>query len=202
MAWQRCSLRRGHRQPLASHHVPSDVRDRGGRVLARKRRRKRLRRGRRGKPPESSYCARIQATATSGGKQPRKSRERVRFDGVQRLFEEFVGQLEVRIKEGDQAGFYKHLKGTDLEGRRSCSVQNIKEEEGRLLRDMGLIRASLGTAVQPFYSLLLYVASARPEHRRRAQGVLPVHTSRWFIFNLVGGGSHQEHVKPIDCWTR
>ena len=99
-----------------------------------------MRRGRRGKPPESSYCARIQATATSGGKQPRKSRERVRFDGVQRLFEEFVGQLEVRIKEGDQAGFYKHLKEMDLEGRRSCSVIYIKDEECILLQDIELIR--------------------------------------------------------------
>ena len=35
----------------------------------------------------------------------------VRFEVVQRFFEEFVSQLEVRIRDGDQAGFYKHLKG-------------------------------------------------------------------------------------------
>ena len=65
-----------------------------------------------------------------------KRRKRVRVEAVQRFFEEFVSQLEVRIKDGDQGGFYKHLKGMDLEGRISCSVQYIKDEEGRLLRDM------------------------------------------------------------------
>ena len=69
-----------------------------------------------------------------------KHLKRVRFEAVQWLFEKFVSQLRVRIKDGDQAGFYKHLKGMDLEVRRSCSVQYIKDEEGRLLRDMGLIR--------------------------------------------------------------
>ena len=39
------------------------------------------------------------------------------------MFEEFFSQLGVRIKDGDQAGFYKHLKGIDLEGGRSCCVQ-------------------------------------------------------------------------------
>ena len=66
MEWQRCLLRRCYRQPLTSHHVLRDVRDRRGGVIARKRRRKCLRRGRRETPPES-YCARIQATASSRG---------------------------------------------------------------------------------------------------------------------------------------
>ena len=44
------------------------------------------------------------------------------------VFEEFVSQLEIRIKAGDHVGFYKHLKGVDLEGRRSCSVPYIKDE--------------------------------------------------------------------------
>ena len=69
-----------------------------------------------------------------------KRHECVRFEAVQRFFQEFVNQLDIRIKDGDQAGFNNHLKRTDLEGRRSCSVQYIKDAEGRLSRNMGLIR--------------------------------------------------------------
>ena len=69
-----------------------------------------------------------------------KRLECVRFEAVQRFFQDLVSQLEVHIKDGDQAGFNKHLKRTDLERRRSCSVQYIKDAEDRLVRDMGLIR--------------------------------------------------------------
>ena len=75
----------------------------------------------------------------------------VRFEAVQRFFEEFISQVEVRIKDGDQAGFHKHLKGMDLEGRRLCSVQHIKDEKGRQIRDMGPIR---GQWVQWFSTLI------------------------------------------------
>ena len=40
-----------------------------------------------------------------------------RTDGVQRFFEEYVSQLQGRVREGDQFGFYKHLKGMDVEGK-------------------------------------------------------------------------------------
>ena len=65
-----------------------------------------MRRGRRGKPRES-YDARIQATATAGGlsKQLGSVLTRVRIEAVQRSFEELVSQLEVRIRDDDQAGF-------------------------------------------------------------------------------------------------
>ena len=59
---------------------------------------------------------------------------------MQRFFEKFVSQLEVRIKDSDQASFYKHLKGMDFEGKKPCSSHYIKDAEGSLLRDMGLIR--------------------------------------------------------------
>ena len=36
---------------------------------------------------------------------------------MQRLFEEFVSQFEVRFKESDQADFYKHLNGMGIEGK-------------------------------------------------------------------------------------
>ena len=69
-----------------------------------------------------------------------KQLKRARTDGVQRFFEEYVRQLEGRIQEGDQFGFYKHLKGMDVEGKRTFNSQYIRDEEGRLLRDIGHIR--------------------------------------------------------------
>ena len=50
------------------------------------------------------------------------------------------GVYAYRIREGDQFGFYKHLKGMDVEGKRTFDSQYIKDEEGRLLRDNALIR--------------------------------------------------------------
>ena len=57
-----------------------------------------------------------------------KRLERVRIEAVQRFFEEFVSQVEVRIKDGDQCGLYKHLKGVDFEGKKSSSSQYIKAQ--------------------------------------------------------------------------
>ena len=65
---------------------------------------------------------------------------RMRAEAVQRFFEDYVSQLEGRIREGDQFGFYKHLKGVDVEGKRTFTSQYMKDEEGRLLRDNALIR--------------------------------------------------------------
>ena len=44
--------------------------------------------------------------------------------------------------EGDQFGFYNHLKGMDVEGRRTFNSQYIKDEEDILLRGYRLIRES------------------------------------------------------------
>ena len=52
----------------------------------------------------------------------------------------FVRKLETRTREGDQAGFYKHLKATNLEGKRDRSSAYFKDENGVLLRDVELIR--------------------------------------------------------------
>ena len=49
-------------------------------------------------------------------------------------------QLETRTREGDQAGFYKHLKTMNLEGKRERSSAYVKDENGVLLRDVELIR--------------------------------------------------------------
>ena len=59
---------------------------------------------------------------------------------MQRLFDEFASHRQVRIKDGDQAGFCKYIKGMDLEGRRLCSVQYVNDEGGALLLYMGLTR--------------------------------------------------------------
>ena len=69
-----------------------------------------------------------------------KQLKRARTDGVQAFFEEDVRQLERRIQEGDQFGFYKRLKGRDVQGNRTFISQYIRDEDGRLLRDIGLIR--------------------------------------------------------------
>ena len=69
-----------------------------------------------------------------------KQLKRTWAEAVQRFFEDYVSQLEGRIREGDQYFFYKHLKGMDEEGKRTFNSQYIKDKEGRLLRDKTLIR--------------------------------------------------------------
>ena len=69
-----------------------------------------------------------------------KQLKRTRGEAVQKFFEDYVSQLEGRIREGDLFGFNKHLKGMDVEGKRTSTSQYIKDEEGRLLRDNALTR--------------------------------------------------------------
>ena len=68
-----------------------------------------------------------------------KQPKRTRAEAVQRFFEDYVSQLE-GYPEGDQFGFYKHLKGLDVERKRVFNSQYIKDEERRLLRDNAQIR--------------------------------------------------------------
>ena len=68
-----------------------------------------------------------------------KQLKRTRAEAVQRFLEDYVSQLEGRMREGDQFGFYKHLKGMDVEGKRTFNSQYINDEEGRLLRDNALV---------------------------------------------------------------
>lgn len=57
-----------------------------------------------------------------------------------RLVEEFLSQLEVRINDGDQAGFCKHLKGMDPRGRYRAALSiSTMQTEDRSLRGMGLV---------------------------------------------------------------
>ena len=64
---------------------------------------------------------------------------------------DFVRKLEVRTREGDQAGFYEHLKTMNLEGKRHRSSAYVKDENGVLLRDVELIRER---GVDWFHTLL------------------------------------------------
>ena len=65
-----------------------------------------------------------------------KKLRKVRQAAVLSLFWDFVRELETRNREGDQAGFYKHLKTMNLEGERDRSSAYVKDENGVLLRDV------------------------------------------------------------------
>ena len=67
-----------------------------------------------------------------------KKLRKVRKAAVLSFFWDFVRKLETRNREGDQAGFYKHLKTQNLEEERSSAY--VKDENGVLLRDVELIR--------------------------------------------------------------
>ena len=69
-----------------------------------------------------------------------KNLRKVRKAAVLSLFWDFVCKLETRSREGDQAGFYKHLKTMNLEGKRDRSSAYVKHENGILLKDVEVIR--------------------------------------------------------------
>ena len=60
---------------------------------------------------------------------------RRRIAAVTSLIEEHAARLERMRRNGDHAGFYEHVKGLDVERRRPLASQNIKDEDGNLLRD-------------------------------------------------------------------
>ena len=69
-----------------------------------------------------------------------KNLPKVRKAAVLSFFWDFVRKLETRTREGDQVGFYKHLKTMNLKGKRDRSSVYVKDENGVLLRDVDLIR--------------------------------------------------------------
>ena len=69
-----------------------------------------------------------------------KNLPKVCKSAVLRFFWASVRKLETRVREGGQAGFYKHLKTMNLEGKRDRSSAYIKDENGILLRDVEIIR--------------------------------------------------------------
>ena len=65
-----------------------------------------------------------------------KKLRKVRQAAVLSLLWDFVRKLETRNREGDQAGFYKHLMTMNLAGKRNRSSAYVKDENGVLLRDV------------------------------------------------------------------
>ena len=65
---------------------------------------------------------------------------KVRKAAVLSVFWDFVHKHETHTREGDQAGFYKHLKAMNVEGKQERSSAYVKEKNGLLLRDVELIR--------------------------------------------------------------
>ena len=82
----------------------------------------------------------LQQQPTKVVKMTGKNLWKVRKAAVLSFFWDFVRKLETRTREGDQAGFYKHLKTTNLEGKRDRSSAYVKYENGVLLRDVERIR--------------------------------------------------------------
>ncbi|CAB1117725.1 unnamed protein product [Ectocarpus sp. CCAP 1310/34] len=86
---------------------------------------------------KNSAC---EATLKAMLKAARKKRSIARWRALEKFFEGYVRQLEKKSREGDQAGFYRHLKMIDVEGNRSFTSQNIKGKDGKVLRDPTFIR--------------------------------------------------------------
>ena len=63
-----------------------------------------------------------------------KNLRKVRKVAVLSSFWDFVRKIETRAREGDQVGFYKHLKPMDLEGKRDRSLAYVKDENGVLVK--------------------------------------------------------------------
>ena len=80
-----------------------------------------------------------------------KNFRKVRKAAVLSFFWDFVRKLETRTRKGNQAGFYKHLKTMNLEGKRDRSSAYVQDENGVLLRDVELIREQW---VRWFHTLL------------------------------------------------
>ncbi|CAB1110695.1 unnamed protein product [Ectocarpus sp. CCAP 1310/34] len=82
----------------------------------------------------------LETTLKAKLKAARKKRSSARWRALEKFFEGYVRQLEKKSREGDQAGFYRHLKMIDVEGKRPLTSQNIKDEDGKVLRDPTLTR--------------------------------------------------------------
>ena len=124
----------------AADLVPRSKRPRGaqgwcagpGVVNAAWQQREKARRHLRAEPHNSN----LRKTVKMAGKNLRK----VRKAAVLIFFWDYVHKLETHTREGDQVGFYKHLKTMNLEAKRARSSAYVKYENGVLLRDVKLIR--------------------------------------------------------------
>ncbi|CAB1103768.1 unnamed protein product [Ectocarpus sp. CCAP 1310/34] len=90
----------------------------------------------RGASKNSAFEANLKAML----KAARKKHSTARWRALETFFEGYVRQLEKKSREGNKAGFYRHMKLIDVEGKRSFTCQNIKDEDGKALRDPTFIR--------------------------------------------------------------
>ena len=95
---------------------------------------------------------RTEPTSVTFERPYRENLRKVRKAAVLSFFWDFVRKLETRGREGDQPGFYKHLKTMNLEGKRDRSSAYVKDENGLLLRDVELVRER---RVRWFHALLI-----------------------------------------------
>lgn len=78
----------------------------------------------------------FQKATKKAGKNNKKTRKAT----VLSFFEAPVRKLKARVPEGDQSGFYEHLKAMNLEGAWDRSSHIIKHKDCELLEDVELIR--------------------------------------------------------------
>ena len=65
--------------------------------------------------------------------------KRVRSAAIVRFFERHVVELEKPLRMGDQHRFFQNIKSVQLEETKKVESQYVRDEEGRLLRDIGRI---------------------------------------------------------------
>ena len=87
-----------------------------------------------------------------------KNLRKVRKAAVLSFFWAFVRKLETRVREGDQAVLFKHLRTMDLEGKRDRSSPYIKDKDGILPGDVKLIRERW---VEWFHTVWIYLLKCR-----------------------------------------
>ena len=76
---------------------------------------------------------------------------RVCNDAFERFLERHVQGMEENLRQRDQRGHFQRCKSLKIEGTREVSSQYIRDEEGIMLRDPGLI---LGRCARFFGTLL------------------------------------------------
>eukprot|EP00752_Nemacystus_decipiens_P016746 g14984.t1 len=70
-------------------------------------------------------------------------RNRVGEGALEAFFEGHARQLHKLRRERDQAGFYEHMKGIAVEAKRSVTWQNIKDKDGKVLREASLVSSRI-----------------------------------------------------------
>ena len=108
---------------------------------------------------EAPACRTTQQQNSKAEKMAGEHFLKVREAAMLSFFWAFVRKLETRIREGDQAGLYKHLKTINLEVERGRSSAYIKHEDGILLRDVERI----GEQWVPRFYTLTNAKSPKPD---------------------------------------